>query len=120
MAKNRNTFAKRQREVDKKRKANDKRERRANKNQGLDDLCEPDPSVLSAGEYTVLGIFRKYTMTPGKMLCLTGADLEVFNVPIGQLMDRGLLVEEKDQGGYSLTEVGFEAMNDGEKATNEL
>jgi len=111
MAKNRNTFAKRQREVDKKRKANEKRERRASKNLKPDEMREPDASMLSAGENTVLSVFRKYSMTPGEMLCLSGADLEVFNAPIEQLLSKGLLVEEKNQGGYSLTEVGFAAMS---------
>ena len=49
------------------------------------------------------------------MLCFGSSDLEAFNTPLAHLTDKGLLVAEKSLGGYSLTEVGFAAMKDGEQ-----
>lgn len=49
-------------------------------------------------------------MTPGKMLCISGSELEEFSAPLAQLNDKGLLVAESYHGGYSLTEAGFAAM----------
>lgn len=116
MAKDRNTYAKRQREVERKRKADEKRERRAKKKQQPDELCEArqSPSLLTAQEHSVLNVFRKFLMTPGKMLCFGSSDLEAFKMPLAELTSRGLLVEEKPRGGYSLTRTGFAAMKDGE------
>lgn len=115
MAKDRNTFAKRQREVDKKHKANQKRERRA-KRKTSDPNDDPDDaqSSLSSAEHSVLSVFRKYLMTPGKMLCIGKPDLETFSLPLAQLTSKGMLVADRFQGGYSLTESGFAAMKDGQ------
>lgn len=114
MSKDRNTFAKRQREVEKKRKADEKRLRRATKKDGGDETPEPSspPDRLSAGELSVLGLFQRYLMTPGKMLCLTSADMQAFHKPLAQLTTRGMLVAESHEGGYSLTESGFAAMQE--------
>ncbi len=68
--------------------------------------------TLSPPEQAVLNVFRKYLMSPGKMLCLNRSELEAFDEPLAQLTDRGLLAEESFQGGYSLTETGFAAMRD--------
>ena len=112
MAKDRNTFAKRQREVEKKRKANEKRERRKSRNK----TAEPPngtsaPALgLSSEEEAVLGVFRKYLMTPGRMLCFGKPDLDSYRVPLAKLIEKGLLVAEKFQGGYSLTQSGYAAM----------
>lgn len=115
MAKDRNTYAKRQREVERKRKADEKRERRAKKKQQPDELCEgQSPSLLTPAEHSVLNVFRKFLMTPGKMLCFGSSDLEAFKMPLAELTSKGLLVEEKPRGGYSLTRTGFAAMKDGE------
>ena len=116
MAKDRNTIAKRQREVEKKRKADQKRERRAKKRKKPDELCETNKSqsLLSPAENAVLSVFRKYLMTPGTMLCFGSSDLEAFDVPLAQLTSKGLLVAENSQGGFSLTETGFAAMTDDE------
>jgi hypothetical protein len=47
MSKDRNTMAKRQREIEKKHKADQKRARRAQKGQGVDESAEPDkPKAL--------------------------------------------------------------------------
>jgi hypothetical protein len=116
MARDQNTVAKRQREMEKKRKAEEKRERRAKKKNETDESSGPNTlqSSLSVAEQSVLGVFRKYLMLPGKMLCLTSVDVETFKLPLAQLIKDGLLVSEKYQGGYSLTEVGFVAMRDGQ------
>ncbi len=84
--------------------------------QKTDELCVPDnsQSLLFRAERSVLSVFRKYLMTPGKMLCISGSDLKDFNVPLARLSDKGLLVAESFQGGYSLTEAGFAAMKDGQ------
>ena len=116
MARERNTVAKRQRAVEKKRKADEKRERRAKKKIMADESCKPNEpqSVLSTAERALLSIFRKYLMTPGEMLCLGSSDLEAFKMPLVQWTNGGMLVADRYQGGYSLTEVGFAAMNRGD------
>lgn len=48
MSKNRHTFAKRQREIEKKRKAEEKREKRRNKNLDPDDMPEASNDVEQA------------------------------------------------------------------------
>lgn len=113
MAKDRNTFAKRQREVEKKRKAGEKRERRAKEKQKADEPNESH-SVLSAAERTVLRVFHDDQMTVGKAIIFNSADLEGFKIPLFQLTNKGLLIAEKDQGAYALTETGFAEMQDGE------
>lgn len=82
------------------------------------ESCEAKKSdlLLSQSEQDVLDVFRKYLMTPGKMLCISNADLDSFKTPLAELINKGLLVEEKFQGGYSLTETGFDAMNSGSSA----
>ena len=51
-------------------------------------------------------------MTPGKMLCFSGPDLERYAADLNCLADKKLLVREKFKGGYSLTKGGFAAMKD--------
>ena len=115
MAKDRITFAKRQREVDQKRRADQKRERRARKKHMAEDAGESNKSysALSPAEQSVLGVFKNYLLTPGKMFCFGSSDLEVFDAPLEQLIDKGLLIVEKPKGGYSLTQTGFRAMKAG-------
>jgi hypothetical protein len=86
----------------------------AETNQEADDWHDSSGPLLSAEEHSVLSLFRKYLMTPGKMLCISGSDLENFNIPLAQLSDKGLLVAESYRGGYSLTQAGFAAMQDTE------
>ncbi|MEQ8784952.1 MAG: hypothetical protein RIC55_01580 [Pirellulaceae bacterium] len=114
MAKDRNTFAKRQREVEKKRKAAEKKERRAKRKLDTEETTEAveSPNGLSTAEHSVLNVFRTYLMTPGKMLCFGSADLDTYKTPLAQLADKGMLVAEKSRGGYSLTKEGFDAMRD--------
>lgn len=71
------------------------------------------PGELSLSEQAVLNVFRKFLMSPGKMLCLSHSELESYDESLSQLIDKGLLAEESFQGGYSLTEAGFVAMRDG-------
>lgn len=114
MAKDRNTFAKRQREVEKKRKAEQKRQRRAQKKQEENEAsaAEDSNSEFTAGERSVLKVFQTYLMTPGKMLCFGSNELDSLRVPLTRLTERGLLVSEKNRGGYSLTQSGFDAMRE--------
>ena len=130
MTKDRNTFAKRQREMDRKHKADVKRQRRVKKKQeaamrsesDAADATEPvgdattdssstdSSSVLSDTERSVLNIFRRFQMETGQMLCLSRSEVETFHQPLAELADRGLIVAEKFAGGYSLTPNGFAAM----------
>jgi hypothetical protein len=88
---------------------------RSQANQETDELFAQydQQSLLSQAEHSVLSVFRRYLMTPGKMLCISGSQLDDFDVPLTQLSDRGLLVAESYHGGYSLTRAGFSAMKDG-------
>ena len=75
-------------------------------------MCEPNRArfLFSPAEHAVLNAFRKFLMTPGKMLCFSGSDLEAFSVPLASLANNGLLVAERFRGGYALTKAGFAAM----------
>lgn len=108
MAKDRNTMAKRQRETEKRDKAARKREKREQRqsqaafNQSLAEVTDDQTRVLS--------IFRRYLMTAGKMLCLSGNELDTNRDCLERLVGEGLLIAETFKGGYSLTPSGFEAM----------
>jgi len=65
---------------------------------------------MSPAEQSVLAIFRMYQLTPGRMLCLHGDDLDKFDAPLATMTERGWLTEERYRGGYSLTETGYAAM----------
>ena len=67
---------------------------------------------LSSSEHAVLAVFRKYLMSPGKMLCFGNHEMQVFSEPLVELTSKGLLIQESFPGGYSLTELGFAAMKD--------
>lgn len=122
MAKDRNTFAKRQREMDRKRKAEEKRLHRAKRRQ--DGTRSPEGgqetegqseaegafAALSIAQRSVLMTFRQFRMTPGKMLCFSHADEITFRAPLSELAVGGYVVPEKFPGGYSLTLTGFAAM----------
>jgi hypothetical protein len=114
MSKDRNTYAKRQREALRQQKAEQKRDRRAKKKQQADTVPDQISSAeLTPQERQVLDLFQNYLMTPGEMLCLGRADIVAFEVPLAQLTSKGLLVAENYQGGYALTEAGFAAMQKG-------
>ncbi len=67
---------------------------------------------LSVGEVNILGVFRKYLMTPGRMLCLNNTDIGTMKRSLDKLIAAGLLKPEDFKGSYSLTRSGFIAMNE--------
>jgi hypothetical protein len=68
--------------------------------------------LLSTSEQRVLRTFRRFLMTPGQMLCISGPDLERDRATLELLIDKEVLVKDQFKGGYSLTQAGFAAMND--------
>jgi hypothetical protein len=68
--------------------------------------------LLSTSEQRVLRTFRRFLMTPGKMLCFSGPSLKQDKAVLELLTDKELLVRERFNGGYSLTQAGYAAMND--------
>lgn len=67
--------------------------------------------MLSRSEKTVLRTFKQHLVTPGKMLCFFGPNLEKHKAAFQQMTDNDLLVKETFKGAYSLTHAGYEAMN---------
>ena len=67
---------------------------------------------MSPSEKTVLRTFQRYLVDPGKMLCFFGPNLERHEVALHDLTEKEMLIKEKFNGAYSLTQAGFEAMND--------
>ncbi len=66
--------------------------------------------MLSTSEIAALRTFRQHLLTPGKMLCFSGPNLEKHEAALQQLTESDLLVKEKFKGAYSLTVAGFRAM----------
>jgi hypothetical protein len=66
--------------------------------------------LLSPSEKAVLNAFEQFLVTPGKMLCFSGPNLDKHKAALKQLTEKDLLVKEQFQGAYSLTRAGFEAM----------
>lgn len=66
--------------------------------------------MLSPSEKAVLRTFQQYLITPGKMLCFFGPNLEKHDAALQQLTEKDLLVKEQFKGAYSMTQAGFEAM----------
>ena len=67
---------------------------------------------LSSGEVNILGVFKKYLMTPGRMLCLNNTDIGTMKRSLDKLIAAGLLIPEDFKGSYSLTRSGFNVMNE--------
>ena len=67
--------------------------------------------LLSTAEQRVLRTFHEFLMTPGRLLCFSGPDLERERSALKQLTEKEFLVKEKFAGGYSLTPAGYAAMN---------
>ncbi len=111
MKNNQTTFA-RQRTAVRKQKAKKVSVSHAEKQLTMSNSLKLNNSqpILSSMERKILNVFRDYKMTPGKMLCFTGPDLEKFGVKLNQLTSMGLLMAEKRKGSYSLTESGFDVM----------
>jgi hypothetical protein len=66
--------------------------------------------VLSQSEKSVFRRFRQFHMTPGRMLCFFGPDLERHRTALQAMTEKELLVKEQFKGAYSLTRAGFAAM----------
>ena len=101
-------MAKRQREAEKRDKAVKKREKRE-KRQALSTLTS-NGIEITEDESQVLSIFSRYLMTTGKMLCLSGNELDAHRQSLQKLVEAGLLMAESFHGGYSLTPEGFDTM----------
>ena len=67
--------------------------------------------MLTKSEVRVLQTFRQYLIVPGEMLCFSGSNLEQNKATLELLAAKEMLCRERFKGGYSLTRVGFEAMN---------
>jgi len=111
MSKNRNSFAKRSREMDKKRSAEEKRTRKATRRLNPESgSAEGGEAPLSANEQSVLAVFRQFMMSPNRMLCFSGKDHLDLGEALLQMVEKKLLVAEKFLGSYSLTDTGYAAM----------
>ena len=66
--------------------------------------------MLSSKEQSVFAIFRQYLATPGNMVCLDSAMVRKHKVALKSLVERHFLLQERFEGGYSLTQAGFAAM----------
>lgn len=109
MAKDRNTMAKRQREVEKREKAARKLEKKETRKRDRDrEPCQAPP--LDEGETRVLRIFKKFLMAPGQMLCLANSDIITLLPALDRLMSEGFLEAENFKGSYSLTQSGYHLM----------
>lgn len=71
--------------------------------------------MLTSSEKKVLRTFQQYMVTPGKMLCFFGPNLEKYQAALQQLTDRDLLVKEQFKGAYSMTLAGAKAMRNCDK-----
>lgn len=109
MAKDRNTMAKRQREMEKREKAARKLEKKETRKRERDKDAE-DSLPGDDGETRVLRLFRRFLMAPGQMLCLTSADEVCLMPALERLIRSGFLISEKFNGSYSLTEEGYHLM----------
>lgn len=66
--------------------------------------------MLTTSEQFVLTVFRQFLVTPGQMLCFDGPNFKKYKAALQQLTEKGFLIKEKFDGGYSLTQAGFVAM----------
>lgn len=112
MAKDRNSMARRQRETDKQKRAQEKQERRDQRKlePTEDGAAELPRFELSPDETDVLDTFAKFLMPPDQMLCLSNSDIPATRRALEQLIGRGLLTANDFKGGYSLTVDGFTVM----------
>jgi hypothetical protein len=67
---------------------------------------------LTVGEVNILAVFKKYLMTPGRMLCLNNTEIGTMKRSLDKLIAAGLLTPEDFKGSYSLTRSGFNVMNE--------
>ena len=68
--------------------------------------------MLSQSEVRVLQVFHDFRMSAWRMLCFSGSRLKTHQRALKTLCDKGMLIEEKFKGGYSLTPEGAVAMKE--------
>ena len=66
--------------------------------------------MLTPSEKKVLRTFRQFLVTPGRMLCFFGPNLEKHKTALLQLTKKDFLIKEEFKGAYSLTRAGYDAM----------
>ena len=69
-----------------------------------------EKKALSAAEQAALRTFRMYLVTPGKMLCFFGPNLEKHEAALDKLTRKDLLRKDNFKGAWSLTDAGYQAM----------
>ena len=67
---------------------------------------------MTATELRILRVFRSYQVGPAEMLFLSSGDCRVsassFLPAMRRLIDKGMIVKERPEHAYSLTEAGYE------------
>ncbi len=66
--------------------------------------------LLTKPEQRVLLTFRQYLITPGQILCFYGPNLKKHQPALRELTRKEMLVKERFEGAYSLTNSGYHAM----------
>ena len=68
--------------------------------------------MITAAEWRILGLFRRYRVRPAEMLFVNFRDCRVtargFIYAMRRLMAHGLVVKEHPRQAYSLTRAGYE------------
>lgn len=67
-------------------------------------------TAFTQSELAVFRVFRRFLMTPGRMLCFTPAEQATLGKALTSLTRQTLLNAEQFPGSYSLTRAGFLAM----------
>ena len=66
---------------------------------------------MSAAEWEILRVFRRYKVGPAEMLFLSAADCRTaansFTSAMGRLIDKGMIIKERPLQAYSLTRAGY-------------
>jgi hypothetical protein len=73
--------------------------------------------MLSLADQIVLDVFRRYLVTSGEMLCFHGKWLEEHGASLRRLTAIKLITKEDFQGGYSLTDAGYAAVQNTDEMT---
>ncbi|NLF71462.1 MAG: hypothetical protein GX575_20710 [Candidatus Anammoximicrobium sp.] len=68
---------------------------------------------MTAAEWRILSLFRRYQVGPAEMLFVNSRDCRItaegFVSAIRRLIENGMLVKEHPHQAYSLTRAGYEA-----------
>ena len=83
-----------------------------NLGEGTVTLDAAGKTTISNSERSVLGVFRKFRVSAGEMLCFYGPNHKKHRAALRQLIAKGMVIEERFSGGYSLTQSGFAAMKE--------